>query len=232
MTRSLPTIDRAGASDRIRAAGIVLFKARGYHGTSVRALAQAVGIEAASLYHHFPSKQKILADIFNRTMDDFIEGLERALEGAEGHEERLRAAVRFHILFHIERQDEAFISHSELRSLTPANRRRVNVQRDRYATMLRAFLAEGKKVGSFEIADVWMTTVAILMMCSGVSDWFAKRGRLSPGIVADAYANMVLRLVVPAGSAPSGQATTTRRRSPSPGARGAQPASSRPRPRT
>jgi AcrR family transcriptional regulator len=124
MTSSLPTRDRADPSERILRTATILFKARGYHGTSVRALAQAVGIEAASVYSHFPSKQKILCDIFNRTMDDLLNGLERALSGATTHEERLQAAVRFHILFHVERQDEAFVSHSELRSLTPSNRRR------------------------------------------------------------------------------------------------------------
>jgi len=107
MTRSPPILERAGASERIRRAGITLFKARGYHVTSVRALAQVVGIEAASLYHHFPSKQEILCDIFDRAMDDLLEGLRRALSGATSLEDRLRAAVRFHVLFHIERQDEA-----------------------------------------------------------------------------------------------------------------------------
>ena len=203
-----------GAAERIRRAGITLFKARGYHGTSVRVLAQAVGIEAASVYYHFPSKQKILHDIFNRTMDDLLDGLERALSGMTSYEERLRAAVRFHILFHVERQDEAFISHSELRSLTPLNRRRIIFKRDRYEALLRVFLAAGKKAGAFEIADVRLTTIAILMMCSGVSDWFAKQGRLNGGAVADAYADMVLRLLRQSGGPQFGHLSATRTSGP------------------
>jgi len=188
-------VDRSGGAERIRRAAITLFKTRGYHGTSLRVLAQAVGIEVASVYYHFPSKQKILYDIFDRTMDDLLDGLERALGGMTSYEERLRAAIRFHILFHVERQDEAFISHSELRSLTPLNRRRIIFKRDRYEALLRAFLATGKKAGAFQVADVRLTTIAILMMCSGVSDWFAKQGRLNGGAVADAYVDMVLRLL-------------------------------------
>jgi AcrR family transcriptional regulator len=229
MTNSRPILDRPGPAERIRRAGITLFKARGYHGTSVRALAQAVGIEAASVYHHFPSKQKILCDIFNRTMDDLLDGLERALSGATSHEERLRAAVRFHILFHVERQDEAFISHSELRSLTASNRRRINFKRDRYEALLRAFLAAGKKAGSFEIADVRLTTIAILMMCSGVSDWFAKQGRLSGGAIADVYADMVLRLLRQSGGPQSGHLSATREQLSTSRPRRAQAASGHPR---
>ena len=229
MIRLRPVFDRAGAAERIRRAGITLFKARGYHGTSVRVLAQAVGIEAASVYYHFPSKQKILCDIFNRTMDDLLDGLERALSGATSHEERLRAAVRFHILFHVERQDEAFISHSELRSLTPLNRRRIIFKRDRYEALLRVFLAAGKKAGAFEIADVRLTTIAILMMCSGVSDWFAKQGRLSGGAIADVYADMVLRLLRQSGGPQSGHLSATREQLSTSRPRRAQAASGHPR---
>jgi AcrR family transcriptional regulator len=210
MATSRPVRDQAGTLDRILKAAIILFKVRGYHGTSVRALAQAVRIEAASIYNYFPSKQKMLYEIFNRTMDDLLDGFARALNGSTTYEERLRAAVRFHILFHVERQDEAFISHSELRSLTPSNRRRINVKRDRYEALLRRFLADGKKAGSFEIADDQLTTIAILMMCSGVSDWFAERGRLSGGAIAEAYADMVLRLLRPSAGPQSGHLSATR----------------------
>ena len=62
-------------SERILNAAIVLFKARGYHGTPVRELAQAVRIETASLYYHFPSKQEILFALFERIMNALLDGL-------------------------------------------------------------------------------------------------------------------------------------------------------------
>lgn len=190
-----PALDRDGASERIRRAAIALFKTRGYHGTPVRALARIVRIEAASLYYHFPSKQEILSEIFDRVMDDLLAGLERALQSGTRPEARLRAAVRFHVLFHTERRDEAFISHSELRSLTGPNLRRIIAKRDRYEAMLRTLLTDGIKSGVFEIGDVRLMTIAILTLCSGVADWYSRRGRLRADTVADAYADMVLGLV-------------------------------------
>ena len=194
MSLSYSAADHDGASARIRQAAIALFRARGYHGTSVRDLAQIVRIEAPSLYYHFPSKQKLLVDIFNRTMDDLLEGLRRAIERESRPEEQLRAAVRFHVHFHIERQDEAFISHSELRSLTGPHLRRTVAKRDRYETTFRRVLSAGVRAGIFSIPDVRLATIAILMMCSGVSDWFSRRGRLDAATVADRYAEMVLRV--------------------------------------
>lgn len=186
---------RTRASERIRRAAIALFRARGYHGTPVRALARIVRVESASLYYHFPSKQELLRDIFTRIMDDLLAGLQKAIAAGTSAEDRLQRAVRFHVRFHIERQAEAAVSRSELRSLTLSNLRPVIAKRDRYEGMLRTLLQHGVDAGAFDVRDVQLTTIAILTMCSSVSDWFSGRGRLSADEVADAYAGMVQQLV-------------------------------------
>ncbi|GIF74985.1 hypothetical protein Asi02nite_45030 [Asanoa siamensis] len=57
-------MDVAGATrDRIRDEAIVLFSDRGYATTSLREIADRVGITKASLYYHFPSKQDLLVAI-------------------------------------------------------------------------------------------------------------------------------------------------------------------------
>lgn len=183
------------AAERIRKAAIALFKARGYHGTPVRALASIVKIEAGSLYYHFPSKQEILFDNFVRTMDALIEGLQRASESATEPQARVCAAVRFHVLFHVERQSEAVISHTEIRSLTDQNRQQIIVKRDLYERMFCDLLSAGVEAGVFRIPDIRLTAIAILTMCSGVSDWFSADGRLSGDTVAEQYQAMALRVV-------------------------------------
>ncbi len=107
----------------------------------------------------------------------------------------MRAAVRFHVLFHIERQNEAFISHTEMRALTDANRRRIIAKRDAYEKMFCELLNDGVYSGVFQIADTRLTNIAVLTMCSCVSDWFVEGGRLAPDTVAGQYASMVLRMV-------------------------------------
>ena len=183
------------APERILRAATALFRGRGYHGTSMRTLARGLRMEAASLYYHFPSKQEILFAILDRTLDDLLEGLDRAVAAADGPHERLRAAVRFHVLFHAHRRQEAFLSHSELRSLTPANLRRVLVKRDRYEHMLRGLLAAGVRAGVFDVPDVKLTAMAILTMCTGVATWFSEGGRLAPASIADRYVELIVRSV-------------------------------------
>ena len=66
------------SSDRIPAAAIRIAQAHGYGGLNVRTLAEDVGIRAASLYHHFPSKADLAAAVAKRYREDaaaLLEGL-------------------------------------------------------------------------------------------------------------------------------------------------------------
>lgn len=185
----------AVASDRILKAATTLFCERGYHGTPMRTLARVLRMEAPSLYYRFPSKQEILFAILDRTLDDLLGGLREAVATAEGPAERLRAAVRFHVLFHARRRREAFVSHSELRSLTAANLRRVITKRDQYEQVFRGLLVAGVRAGSFQVADVKLTAAAILSMCTGVASWFSEDGRLPAEAIAERYVETISRSV-------------------------------------
>ena len=57
-------------SEVIYAAAVDLMYERAYHGTSVREVARASGIQMASVYYHFPSKQALLIEVMSRTLRD------------------------------------------------------------------------------------------------------------------------------------------------------------------
>jgi AcrR family transcriptional regulator len=59
--------------ERILRAAAALFAARGFHGTSTRDIAAAVGIRQPSLFHHFASKHAILAQLLERDLAPAIE---------------------------------------------------------------------------------------------------------------------------------------------------------------
>jgi TetR/AcrR family transcriptional repressor of nem operon len=64
------------SSDKILAAATRIAQAHGYSGLNVRALADEVGIKAASLYHHFPSKADLAAAVAKRYWEDSAAVLE------------------------------------------------------------------------------------------------------------------------------------------------------------
>lgn len=64
------------SSDRILAAATRIAQAHGYGGLNLRALADEVGIKAASLYHHFPSKADLAAAVARRYWEDAAAALD------------------------------------------------------------------------------------------------------------------------------------------------------------
>jgi TetR/AcrR family transcriptional regulator, transcriptional repressor for nem operon len=66
----------SNSSDRILAAATRIAQAHGYGGLNVRGLAEQVGIKAASLYHHFPSKADLAAAVAKRYWEDSAVTLE------------------------------------------------------------------------------------------------------------------------------------------------------------
>lgn len=76
--------------DKILDAATKMAQAHGYGGLNLRALAEDVGIKAASLYHHFPSKADLATAVARRYWEDAAAGLEVLSSKAADPAERLR----------------------------------------------------------------------------------------------------------------------------------------------
>ena len=73
---------------------IPLFAQSGYAGVSMRDIANAVGIKAASLYHHFPDKQTLYLQAMARAFEDKAQGFTEALTVTGTPEKRLAGFVK------------------------------------------------------------------------------------------------------------------------------------------
>src|SRR5436853_2514772 len=82
--------------DQIRQKAQTLFRERGYAATSMRDLAETMGIEAASLYNHIASKEEILQQICFSMAEMFFTSFENSVT-ASNPTERLRCAIEAHL---------------------------------------------------------------------------------------------------------------------------------------
>ncbi|HLN06542.1 MAG TPA: TetR/AcrR family transcriptional regulator [Acidimicrobiales bacterium] len=184
----------------IYAAAVDLIFERGFHGTSLRAVAATVGLQMSSLYYHFASKQDLLIEIMSRSMQDLISAVEKAVSNhrGEGPTARLQAAIRGHILFHAGRRKEAFILDNEMRALEPAGRELVMKLRDQYEQIFAEVLAEGAEQGVFRFTDTRLALLALMAMCTGVAVWYRPDGRLPLEDIAESYTDLFFHgLVTP-----------------------------------
>ena len=173
-------------------AAVRLFAQRGYHATSMRAIASAARVQPAAIYHWYPSKEAILV----RLQDDFMDQLtERVVEAIARHDRpalRLAAAVREHVVFHGIHRKAAFVTDSEIRALTEGPRRALIAQRDGYQSIFSDLIRDGIRDGSLRSSDAMVATYAILLQCTGVALWFHPSGPLKLEEVAELHVELVL----------------------------------------
>ena len=171
---------------------VELMAARGYHGTSLRTVAGAVGVQMSSLYYYFPSKQALLMEIMRRTLTDIIAEVKTAIADAEGPAAKFEAGIRAHVEFHANRRLEILITDSELRALEPKNRPKIVKLRDRYGKIFIEILEDGCDQGVFDVPDTRVAMSALLLMTSDVVTWYHPEGRLTIPEIADQYVRLCL----------------------------------------
>jgi AcrR family transcriptional regulator len=191
----------------IRQAAAERFFRQGYEATTVREIADALDIRAASIYYHYPDKQQILFELIDSTMTLLTDGVRRAVAAEPRPSDQLVAVVVHHVALHALRPLEATLGETELRSLTGERLDLAVAHRDAYEAILLGVLQRGAAAGELAAPDPKLASYAVIAMCTNVGIWFRPDGRLTLTEVASAYATMAARLV---GAAPPDPALVDR----------------------
>ncbi len=167
----------------------------GFAGTTTRLIARECGIKAASLYHHFPSKDELVLEVLNegiRQVDSAVRQALSAVGSGEPFRIRFLAAVRAHL--------QSFLGHSQF---TAANLRtfkqapadvqaRNTILRSDYELLWRRLLDEGMVGGQLR-ADL-DPRVMRLFLLGGMNiavEWY-QPGGLPIDDLAEQYVNLFI----------------------------------------
>jgi AcrR family transcriptional regulator len=167
-----------------------LFAERGYHGTSIGALADAVGVQKGSLYAHIEGKQDLLYETMRQGSEAFhaaLDGIPEELRAAE----KIRFALRAHLRVVGEQLELATVFVQEWRYLEDERRERFVAERRRYEERIRALFREGRDQG--ELRSDLDENVAALLFLSAANWAFTW---LRPGADTDAIADAFYALLV------------------------------------
>ena len=139
-----------------------LFAEKGYHGTSIGDLADAMGVQKASLYHHIASKADLLWDVARDGAAAFhaaLDGIDERLPATE----KLRLALRAHLRVVSEQLDIATVFVREWRYLEGGRRDEFVAERRRYEERFRALFREGRELGELrtDLDDATATLLAL-----------------------------------------------------------------------
>jgi AcrR family transcriptional regulator len=148
-----------------------LFAERGFHGTSMDALAQALGVQKGSLYSLVGSKQELLYTTMREGATAFHAALDAVPERAPAPE-RVRLALRGHLRVVAEQLDVATVFTREWRYLEGAHREEIVAERRRYEERWRSLFREGVESGDLRTdLDVAAATLLVLSAANWAYTW-------------------------------------------------------------
>lgn len=167
----------------------------GYHGATMRAIAERADISVAGLYHYYASKQDMLVALLELTMTDLLG--RSAAARAEGRDpvERFALLVECLALYHTHRRELGFVGASEMRSLSPESRRTVAAARREMQRMVDQEVQDAVRTGDFATPRPEEAARAVVTMCTALPQWFRATGPSTAEQVAAQYVDFALDLV-------------------------------------
>jgi AcrR family transcriptional regulator len=167
-----------------------LFAERGFHGTSMGDLAEALGVQKGSLYSLTGSKQELLFETMREGALAFHAALDAVPDDAPALE-RVRLALRGHLRVVSEQLDVATVFTREWRYLEDGYREQIREERRRYEDRWRRLFQEGVESGGFRTdLDTGAAALLVLSAANWAYTW------LTPDRDTDELADRFLAIVV------------------------------------
>jgi len=169
-----------------------LFRKHGFNATSMRDLAENVGVEAASLYNHISSKAELLQEICFKIANHFTAQMNEIITTEANAIAKIEAILRFHIRQMIHNFEEVYVSDREWKHLTDPylsnfkNQRRVHRQR------IASIIEEGIQKNEIKNIDAPTAVLILLHAVSGIESWHRSKQKISGEQLEQ---NMILILV-------------------------------------
>ncbi|MCS3797909.1 TetR/AcrR family transcriptional regulator [Niastella sp. OAS944] len=179
--------------DVIIAKAAKLFREKGFSATSMRDLAEHVGVEAASLYNHISSKAEILQEICFKTANNFMSQIEEVdATPNKSAIEKIQAVLRFHIRQMLDNYEEVYVSDREWKHLTDPYLSNMQTQRRAYRQRIASIIEEGIRKGEIKPIDAPTAVLIMLHAVSGIESWHRSKKKIAGEVLED---NMVQILV-------------------------------------
>jgi Transcriptional regulator len=185
-------VEAAGETtwERILRVSADLFAQKGYHGTGLSELTDAIHLGRGGLYHHIRSKDSLLAQISRKPIREAADQAEAIVAQDITAEEKVVALARG-LVSSIEAQPSPWIVFfREYSSLPPEYQREVLEQRERYLYSWEQAVEQGVRAGDFcDDRPLFLEGLLAFFIYSYI--WVNNKGTHEP--LGDSLARFVLR---------------------------------------
>ncbi len=188
---------------QILEASVRLFYEVGYEGASLRDLANRVGINKATIYHYFESKEEILFHLIRQVGQELLEGVRRASETGGDPLRVLEAMVRFQIEYVENHVEEIKVLVEEKKSLRADLQRTSRANEIEILRLYKEALARCQTAGSVRPLHLTTAAFGILGQINWLYHWYQPEGPLSIRELADQVVTLLFHGLLPSGTARS-----------------------------
>ena len=170
---------------------------KGFDGTSMNDIAEAVGLTKAGLYHHISGKRDLLFRIMTYGMDALDEEVIAPARAIGDPDQRLRAIITNHVRLITSRStsdgnNAVTIVIDEMSGLTPAQRHEIDERKRAYVDFVRETLRELSAEGKLRPVNITAAAFGLLGMILWLSRWYNPDGRLTPEQIAEEVTSAAL----------------------------------------
>jgi AcrR family transcriptional regulator len=188
---------RPTRKDLILEVAVRLFSERGFHGTTIREIAEAAGMLSGSLYAHIQTKEDLLYEVVGQAADRFLGAIAPLAAADLPAAEKLRQAMIAHAEVVAASRAHATVFMHEWKALTPPRRAEIAARRKAYEVHLAQIIQEGVARGEFGPIDERMARLLILSAVNWIYEWYDPAGPLTPTDVAERYWRLLLEGMQP-----------------------------------
>ena len=175
----------ASKKDIIIKKAALLFRTKGFNAASMRELAEAVGVEAPSLYNHIGSKSELLQAICLKVANEFTTQLDETENINTGITNKIELIIRFHINMMLEEFDEVFVANHEWKHLQEPFLSNFLNQRRGYEKKLVTLIEEGIKKKELKNINPYVVVLTLLSAVRGLEFWQRHKKNISTKVLED-----------------------------------------------
>lgn len=167
-----------------------VFRKKGFHGSSMADIAEAVNLQKASLYHHVASKQEILLALLDRAIEMLTEQIAPLVKQSAPADKKLREMIRAYLQLLADNADLASVLLFEHRSLDAKQHARHIPNRDKFEELWRDVVLEGVKAKKFHVSNPALAVRAMLGTLNWTLTWYRSNGTMTIEQIADQIADL------------------------------------------
>ncbi len=173
-----------------------LFKEKGYSAVTMRDIAQAMDIKAASLYNHITSKQEILVLIIIEIAEEFTAIMNEVVLSKETTISKIERIIQLHIDITLRDADALACLNNDWMHLADIELQYFVKMRDDYEQNFRAIVQKGIDEGEIKNLNIEVIIFSTLSTLRTLYLWYGKKKNLKPNVLKSNMIQVLLHGIV------------------------------------